>query len=146
MAVCSECNAKLRDDDIYCPKCGHQVTKNKQLFCCRCGAKIPSGESFCSKCGTKVGTNINYDNYDSWNSQQPATYHESNTMAMVGFVLAFFIPLLGLIFSCIGYSKSKYLNGDGKDMSMAGIILSSVFIAIGIISVIIYIAYISSLP
>jgi hypothetical protein len=46
-------------------------------------------------------------------------------MAIAGFVCSFLIPLVGLILSIIGLKKSKILN-DGKGLSTAGIIISSI--------------------
>ena len=59
----------------------------------------------------------------------------SNGMAVAGFVLAFLIGLLGLIFSILGLNKSKELNGKGKGLSIAGIIISSFNMLLGVILV-----------
>ena len=53
----------------------------------------------------------------------------SNVIAIVGFILSFFIGLAGLICSIIGLIKSKELN-SGKAFSIAGIIISSLRIAL----------------
>lgn len=50
-------------------------------------------------------------------------HQKSNGMATAGFVLSFFVPLLGIIFSVIGLSKSKDA-GKGKGLAIAGIIIS----------------------
>lgn len=57
-------------------------------------------------------------------------------MATAGFVLSFFVPLLGLIFSILGLKKVKETN-TGKGLSTAGIIISSIALFITLISVII---------
>ena len=57
---------------------------------------------------------------------------KSNTIAIVGFILSFFIAIPALICSIIGLKKSKELN-NGKGFSIAGIIISSVKIALGIL-------------
>jgi len=48
---------------------------------------------------------------------------KSNGSATAGFVLSFFIPLLGIIFSIIGLTKAKD-SGKGKGLAIAGIIIS----------------------
>ena len=50
--------------------------------------------------------------------------NENNTMSIVGFILSFIIPVVGLILSIIGLNKSKELNNKGKGLSIAGIIIS----------------------
>ena len=57
-------------------------------------------------------------------------------MATAGFILSFFVPLLGLIFSILGLKKVKETN-TGKGLSTAGIIISSIALLITLISVII---------
>lgn len=57
-------------------------------------------------------------------------------MATAGFILSFFVPLLGLIFSILGLKKVKETN-KGKGLSIAGIIISSIALLITLISVII---------
>ena len=66
---------------------------------------------------------------------------KSNTIAIVGFILSFFIAIPALICSIIGLKKSKELN-NGKGFSIAGIIISSVKIVLGIlVTVLLVIAY-----
>ena len=55
----------------------------------------------------------------------------TNVIAIVGFVLSFFIGIAGLICSIIGLNKSKELK-DGKGLSIAGIVISSIRIATSI--------------
>ena len=56
-----------------------------------------------------------------------------------GMICAFLVPLLGLIFSIVGLSKSKKIN-DGKELSIVGIILSSLFLLIRIITIGLFLA------
>ena len=58
--------------------------------------------------------------------------NKKNTIAIVGFVLSFFTTIIGLVLSIIGLSKSKELN-DGKGFSIAGIIISSIRLALAIL-------------
>ncbi len=51
--------------------------------------------------------------------------NENNTMSIVGFILSFMMPVVGLILSIIGLNKSKELNNKGKGLSIAGIIISA---------------------
>ena len=39
--------------------------------------------------------------------------NENNTISIVGFILSFIIPVVGLILSIIGLNKSKELNNKG---------------------------------
>jgi hypothetical protein len=59
----------------------------------------------------------------------------NNVLAIVGFILAFLFPPVGLILSIIGLSKAKQLSGKGKGLSIAGIILSIAEIIISILTI-----------
>lgn len=57
----------------------------------------------------------------------------TNTMALVGFVMSFFHPIMGLIFSIIGMCQIKNTNEPGKGFALAGIIISAVMLLLVIL-------------
>lgn len=90
-------------------------------FCTNCGNELDDRAIMCPKCGIALTQTVA-------NSGQT----QSNSMAIAGFILSFFIPLLGLIFSIIGLKRSKETN-NGKGLSTAGIIISCITMVITII-------------
>ena len=58
---------------------------------------------------------------------------QQNNLAIVGFILAFFVNIAGLIVSIFALKKSKQLNGHHRGLAIAGIIISSVSILLQII-------------
>lgn len=90
-------------------------------FCTNCGNELDDRAIMCPKCGVALTQTTNASNGSS-----------SNGMAIAGFVLSFFIPLLGLIFSILGLKRSKETN-NGKGLSTAGIIISCITMVITII-------------
>lgn len=62
----------------------------------------------------------------------------NNTMAIVGFVMSFFQPTIGLIFSIIGMNQIKKTNEPGKGFALAGIIISAVELVLVLLFLIIY--------
>lgn len=90
-------------------------------FCTNCGNELDDRAIMCPKCGIALTQTVA-------NSGQT----ESNGMAIAGFILSFFIPLLGLIFSIIGLKRSKETN-NGKGLSTAGIIISCITMVITLI-------------
>ena len=66
----------------------------------------------------------------------------SNTFAILGFVFAFLVSLLGLVFSIIGIGKAKKMGGKGKSLAVPGLIISIVKI---VTETIIFIYLISSI-
>lgn len=90
-------------------------------FCTNCGNELDDRAIMCPKCGIALTQTVA-------NSGQT----QSNGMAIAGFVLSFFIPLLGLIFSILGLKRSKETN-TGKGLSTAGIIISCITMVITLI-------------
>lgn len=92
------------------------------MYCRNCGAEINDEASICIHCG--VATH----NYRT-------EKRESNPLALIGFILAFFSRIAGLICSIIAYRRCKENPElEGKNMALAGIIISAV--ALGIIAVV----------
>lgn len=96
-------------------------------FCSNCGNELADQAVICPKCGVSTGQNAVAGNNNN----------ASNGMAIAGFVLSFFVPLLGLIFSILGLKKVKETSA-GKGLATAGIIISSIALFIILISVIIF--------
>ncbi|MDE6398649.1 MAG: hypothetical protein K2L51_04950 [Clostridiales bacterium] len=89
------------------------------MFCKNCGSNVDEKAVVCPHCGVQVG------------EMQPSkTVDRSNTIAIVGFVLSFFIALAGLICSIIGYKKAVKEGCDHKGLALAGIIISIVSMAL----------------
>lgn len=57
----------------------------------------------------------------------------ANAFAILGFIFAFVISPLGLIFSIIGLSKAKKMGGKQKGLAVAGLIISVISILITVI-------------
>lgn len=53
-----------------------------------------------------------------------ATNDRTNGMAIAGFVLSFFIPLLGIIFSAIALGQIRRRGGRGHGLAVAGLVIS----------------------
>ncbi len=54
----------------------------------------------------------------------PSPVKRGNDFALAGIILAVLVPILGLIFSVIGLTKSKARAGAGKTLSIVGIVVS----------------------
>lgn len=111
------------------------------MYCKHCGHEINDNAVICPNCGVAT------DNY--LKTSAPA---QKNIMALIGFILSFFATVAGLIVSIIAYKnaqKPEY-NGDGKNMALAGIIISVVSIGIslivGILVSIFWFGWLMSLP
>ena len=68
---------------------------------------------------------------------------KTNGMAIAGFVCALatictgISAILGLIFSIVGLNQIKKTGEEGKGLAIAGIVISSIFMFIGIVALVI---------
>jgi len=51
---CPECRQPIRQDDRFCPSCGHQLLVFEQ--CKGCGKNLAPGTRFCPRCGQQAGS------------------------------------------------------------------------------------------
>ncbi|ARC55533.1 hypothetical protein AS850_00390 [Frondihabitans sp. 762G35] len=62
-----------------------------------------------------------------------------NTLAIVGFVLAFVINIAGLVVSIVALSQIKRTGERGRGLALAGIIIGAVSIVLSIVIVIVFV-------
>ncbi len=92
-------------------------------FCTHCGNELAEEAVVCPKCGCAVDSSFN----------KPATSNNGSysTLSIVGFVLSFFAPLIGLIVSIMAFNAAKNENDEkSKGFAKAGIIISSVWMGL----------------
>jgi hypothetical protein len=56
--------------------------------------------------------------------------NETNTLAIVGFIFAFFMPLVGFILTIIAIGQIKKNQQEGKGLAVAGLVISSAWMAV----------------
>lgn len=94
------------------------------MYCSNCGNEIHENAVVCIHCGCAVK--------NTSTPQETATPKQQyNVLAIVGFIMAFFMPLAGLICSIIGYKRAdRDFNGAQKGLALAGTIISAIALAI----------------
>ncbi|MDP9025997.1 MAG: DUF4190 domain-containing protein [Actinomycetota bacterium] len=71
-------------------------------------------------------------------SQQYAAAPPTNTLAIVALILAFFVPLGGVICGHMALGQIKRTGQGGHGLALAGTVLGYVFIGLGILIGVIY--------
>jgi preprotein translocase subunit SecG len=110
------------------------------MYCGNCGNKVEDGTKFCPFCGSKLtsaGSSGNVDfetTHYSESTRQNASDGSQKTLAIVGIILAFLFPLIGLIVSIVARSNARQA-GDQSSAHLAkiGIILGAVMIGISLV-------------
>lgn len=98
------------------------------MFCKNCGKELDARAVVCPNCGIQVGE-MKYSNENI----------ETYTLSIIGFILSFVVTIAGLICSIIAYRKCRDEGLNGKCLAIAGIVVSSVSIALAVTLVIFYI-------
>lgn len=104
------------------------------MFCKNCGKPVDDNVAVCPYCGTQTAPANTQAAAPAPDAPAPApaapekpaapVAETKNTMAIVGFVFSFFIPIVGLICSIIGLKKVGLCGGNGKGLAIAGIVIS----------------------
>lgn len=117
---CNKCGNQIQDDDKFCPYCGNMNALAKPDNTQTDPFGYPIGQPQYKQ--TPQQQQQKPQQQSSFSQQGPST--SSNTYALVGFILSFFIAILGLIFSIMGLQEANKHNGDRKGFAIAGIIIS----------------------
>ena len=119
-------------------------------YCTNCGEKVEEYYNVCPRCGTSLKNNkfVSEDNQYRRSNSYSSTSEinddkrkssegesSSDTFAIVGFILTFFIPIVGLIFSISGMKSTK-----NKGFAIAGVILNSIIVLFTVIIILFYIS------
>lgn len=81
------------------------------MFCRYCGKRLDENLKYCPFCGAEQAKETtSADVFDTPVQQnQPAAKksEDGNTLAIAGFILAFFVPIAGIICSWLGLKKAN---------------------------------------
>lgn len=115
-------------------------------YCTHCGKEVLDDAIICPACGCSV----QYGEAPKRQQQQQArpqptqsslpNYNDScSALSIVGFVLCFVWSLVGLIISIVAHNEAKRTGSEkSRSLSKAGIIVSSVFLGITALAVLIW--------
>ena len=145
--ICKVCGKEILESAICCPICGKFAggIKKDTPTTTRSSAKpAPAVNSkYCKACGKSIPKSSFYCPICKKISDTPPcpTAPETNGMALAGFILSFFSPILGLIFGIIGLNKANQ-GADRRGLAVAAIIISIVSF---VVAIIVYVASLSLL-
>jgi len=69
----------------------------------------------------------------------------ANRLALVGFIFAFIISVIGLVLSIVALRKVRYTN-EGKSLALAGIMISSIGIGFMITLILLIVIVVNTSP
>lgn len=66
------------------------------------------------------------------------TNEKTNTLAIIGLIVAFFVPLVGAILGHVALSQIKKTGEGGRGVALAGVIIGWVFTALSILGALLF--------
>lgn len=134
---CKYCGAEIGENDAFCPACGHSTSEfdfEQAASAAPYNGKPNNGQ-----------TSPYPPNYSAQGYYPPLMREERNAAdqkptngpSVAGFVcslISMIIPvfpilcIIGIILSSVGLSRSKLLNGTGRGLSIAGLVLGIVYL------------------
>ena len=130
---CSECGAKQNTNSKKLETVEKTEEKSETKVCPVCGEVMISNVRFCPRCGKSMNGQPNATNIIYTAQIVPANPVHYSGMAIAGFVLSFFFPVLGIIFSAIGMGQTKNAAMKGRGLAIAGLVISIVFCCLGFV-------------
>ena len=97
------------------------------MVCKNCGQELSDDATICFFCGVPT------ENFDKKEKLEESNEKPINAMAIVGFIFAFLMPILGWIFGGIGLKKSDKEGGVGRKLSISAIVISTINFSINLI-------------
>ena len=134
--ICKYCGSNISDDALFCPNCGGPQEKEEKETTYEYqsgGTENTAQSSSDAQSSYASGNTYTNNTYTNNNTDTRGTYRKINGMCIAGFVLSFFVSILGLIFSAIGMKQADERDEDGKGLATAGLVISIVFLAIKVI-------------
>ncbi len=114
--ICNKCGQAIPETSYYCEHCGEPINQTyaQQPFHTASGNNYQAGNT-----GTQQTYNQNTQNYQQYNSYNPyqqytpeafeyminSKLEEARTFGIIAVIAGLFMPILGIVFGCIGISK-----------------------------------------
>ncbi|MBQ8881851.1 MAG: zinc-ribbon domain-containing protein [Clostridia bacterium] len=142
---CYNCGAKISDGDKFCPYCGTKIktteenmngtTRDEYDSADKSADDIDAffGDKIPSKDRKRTSSDRIYSSSEHYSSSRSTINHkENNGLSIAGIILAFLMPVMGLILSIIAYENSKKA-GEKNRVALAGIIIAICSLALSVI-------------
>ncbi len=72
--------------------------------------------------------------------QFPAPAQKINTIALVGFIAAFVVPVAGIVLGAIGLNQTRVSGEGGRGLARAAVVIGSLFTLFGVVLFIIWLS------
>lgn len=141
---CTNCGKELTEGVTVCPYCGeHTDDLDAQSAAPSESAEAPFGADAAegiqsAQTDTAEGDGAQQGS-DASPDAQDAQKKPVNGIAIAGLILSVLFAPLGLVLSIIGLVRSKKMDGEGRKLGIAGIVISVLVIVCVIVFIVLYV-------
>lgn len=107
MYNCNKCGNEIKQDDLFCTKCGNRI----ELVCRKCGNKYGADDKFCEVCGEKLTEDVEIEFAVPDNAQRQAN-HKGKFILLVGAVIIFMA--VGVVGAYNYFNRDKTNKADNE--------------------------------
>ena len=102
------------------------------MICKHCGKENIDNARFCAFCGNKLPGN----NEQTQSKIVSQSKKKTDNFSIAGFVLSILSPILGIVFSSLGYRQARQ-DHSPKGLAIAGVIISLAFVIANLVAFVI---------
>ncbi len=131
MIKCKECEKEMSDHAKICPHCGYE---NSIMFCPECDKQLSSKANMCPHCGYA---------FKNINNGSDSSKGENYNMALASLICSFFgiTSIVSLVLGIIVLNANKGKTNSAKTMATISVIISSVFMFIVFLWIVVSLTY-----
>lgn len=131
MIKCKECEKEMSDHAKICPHCGYE---NSIMFCPECDKQLSSKANMCPHCGYA---------FKNINNGSDSSKGENYNMALASLICSFFgiTSIVSLVLGIIVLNSNKGKQNSAKTMATISVIISSVFMFIVFLWIVVSLTY-----
>ena len=131
MIKCKECEKEMSDHAKICPHCGYE---NSIMFCPECDKQLSSKANMCPHCGYA---------FKNINNGSDSSKGENYNMALASLICSFFgiTSIVSLILGIIVLNSNKGKQNSAKTMATISVIISSIFMFIIFLGIVVFSTY-----
>ena len=141
---CTNCGKELTEGVTVCPYCGgHTDDLDAKSAAPSETAEAPfdvyTTEDTQQSANTDAAEDGAQQGSDASPDAQDAQKKPVNGIAVAGLILSVLFAPLGLVLSIIGLVRSKKMDGEGRKLGIAGIVISALVIVCVIVFIVLYV-------
>ena len=136
LVKCKKCKKEISNTVKFCPHCGESTVKQ---FCKECGHEMAINATSCPSCGFIVNESAFYNQPQVYaNNVVDESQGEKHDIALIGLIMSFIVPIVGLIMGIIALNANKGKKNSARTMGLIATIVSATYMILVVLILVFY--------